>query len=289
MKKNLLRTISGLLLSCFLTGCASQQFGSRSSVVDYLYPSSQEIKVEPSIPVLTLPLRVGIAFVPSEHNYQRGSNPWLLTEYSSTGLTEPAKMQIMEQIAGHFRAFNYIGDIQIIPSSYLRPQGSFQNLEQLQAMFGIDVIALVSFDQMQFSDESTAALSYWTLVGAYLVSGQKNDTSTLMDTAVYDIKSRKLLFRAPGVSQIKGRATPVNLAQELRHDSQQGFTQASQQMITQLAQELTNFTEHLKTRPEEVKIVHSSHYRGGGSVSIMWLLLLSCLLVLRQPLAQRNS
>lgn len=281
MNMTMLRVITGMLLCSILTGCASQQFGSRSSVVDYLYPSSQEIKIAPSIPVLTLPIRVGIAFVPSDGSYRRGGSPWAIGDFGAQGLSEPAKMQIMDNIANHFRARDYIGDIQLIPSSYLLPQGSFTNLEQLQAMFGIDVIALVSFDQVQFSDESKAALSYWTLVGAYLVSGQKNDTSTLMDTAVYDIKSRKMLFRAPGVSQIKGRSTPVNLAEELRQDSKQGFELASKQMITQLEQELESFTERLKAKPDDIKLVKTSHYRGGsigvfGIIFLLFALLFRC-------------
>ncbi|GHG67646.1 rhombotarget lipoprotein [Alishewanella longhuensis] len=283
--------ISRLLLSCTvaasLAGCASQQLGSRSSVVEYLYPTAAEVKVETGTPVLTLPIRLGIAFVPAEQTYRRGSNPWALAEHGAASLNEPAKMQIMENIASHFRQQDFIGDIQLIPSSYLRPQGSFTNLDQLQSMFGIDVIALVSFDQVQFSDESTAALSYWTLVGAYLISGQKNDTSTLMDTAVYAINSRKLLFRAPGVSQIKGRSTPVNLAEELRQDSKQGFDDASKQMINQLEQELESFTERLKARAEDIKVVRSSHYRGGGSVGIFTLLILLGTVLLRKSVPER--
>lgn len=260
-----------LLLVLSLCGCASQQYGSRSSIVDYLYPNTEQVQIEPSIPTLNLPLRVGVAFVPAEPGQRQGHNNW---GSSATGpqLTEPAKLKIMEQIANHFRDKDYIGDIQVIPSAYLRPQGSFANLQQLQSMFGIDVIALVSFDQIQFSDERKAALSYWTLIGAYLVAGQKNDTSTLMDTAVYDIRSRKLLFRAPGISNVKGRSTPVNLAEELRQDSQQGFTEASTQMISNLEQELRQFSERLKAKPDDIKVVRSSQYKGGSLNSLLLLL-----------------
>lgn len=99
-----------------------------------------------------------------------------------------------------------------------------------------------------------------------------------MDTAVYDIASRKLLFRAPGVSQVKGRSTPVNLQEELRHDSQQGFDEASKQMINNLQQELDNFTERLKQRPDDIKIVKGQNYRGGGSFSAFLLMMLATIL-----------
>ena len=174
----------GLIVVLGLSGCASQKMGSRSSVVDYLYPQDQQVNIEPATPVLTLPLRVGIAFVPADRSHSSGGNAWALSQHGANLLDETAKQRIMENIAGHFRSLDYISDIQIIPGTYLRPQGSFANLEQLKSMFGFDVIALVSYDQLQFSDETKGALSYWTLVGAYLVSGQKNDTSTLMDTAV---------------------------------------------------------------------------------------------------------
>ncbi len=279
----------GLLLWLTLSGCASQQVGSRSSVVDYLYPAQDNVTVQASSPVLTLPIRLGIAFVPVDYNHRYGSNPWAFSQAGASLLTEADKMQIMENIAGHFRQQEFIGEIQLIPSAYLRPQGSFANLDQLKSMFGIDVIALVSFDQVQFSDESKASLSYWTLVGAYLVSGQKNDTSTLMDTAVYAIDSRKLLFRAPGVSQIQGRSTPVNLSEELRVDSQQGFSQASAAMIVNLEQELTNFKTRLKERPDDIQIVRSSNYRGGGSLGSTVLIVLFGLWLSRQRHTARKS
>lgn len=274
---SLRQVMCGITLICGLSACASQQQGSRSSVVDYLYPTEQVAPITPDIPVLTLPLRVGIAFVPADRQRRSGSNPWVFSDMGAHSLSEPVKMQIMDNIASHFRQQHFIGDIQIIPSAYLQPQGSFNNLDQLKSMFGVDVVALISFDQMQFSDESARALSYWTLVGAYLVSGQKNDTSTMMDTAVYDIASRKLLFRAPGVSQVKGRSTPVNLQEELRHDSQQGFDEASKQMINNLQQELDNFTERLKQRPDDIKVVKGQNYRGGGSFNTVMLMMLAVL------------
>ena len=43
-------------------------------------------------------------------------------------------------------------------------------------MFGIDVIVLLSYDQVQFRDEGLLSLTYWTVVGAYTIPGEKNDT-----------------------------------------------------------------------------------------------------------------
>lgn len=109
-----------------------------------------------------------------------------------------------------------MSNIAVIPSDYLTRGGSFTNLNQIKNMYDIDVIALVSYDQVQFTNSDFLSLSYWTLVGAYVVSGDKNDTNTMIDTAVFDIDSRSMLFRAPGTSNVKGRSTPIELKQELR-------------------------------------------------------------------------
>ena len=269
------------VITLILSACATQQTGSRSSVVSYLYPDSAAPQVTTSVPKLTLPLRMGIAFVPANHN-SRSSNamPWV--EVQANTLTENHKMAILQNIASHFSQQSFDEHIEIIPSAYLSSGGSFANLDQLKAMFGIDVIALVSYDQVQFTDDSKLSLSYLTLVGAYLVNGQKNDSNTLMDTAVYAIESRKLLFRAPGTSQIKGSSTMVNLQEKLRHDSLQGFVEASDEMIVNLQSELNSFTERLKQRPDDIQIVRSAGYSGGAFNLLLPLCLLGLVLARKQ-------
>jgi len=273
-----LAVILPALLALLLVGCAGQQMRTKSSVVDYLYPEQGSTNVQPGIPRLTLPIKVGIAFVPGSTEAY-GNNYWT-GRMKVTALTERDKMQLLDKVAAHFEKYDFVKSIEVIPSSYLRPQGSFANLDQIKTMYGIDVIALVSHDQVQFVDEGLLSLSYWTLVGAYVISGEKNDTSTLMDTAVYDIDSRKLLFRAPGVSQVKGSATPVNLSEQLREDAVQGFREATEDMIRNLDLQLERFREKVKQQPEEYQIVHS----GGGGGAAGWLLgiLLPALLYARR-------
>ena len=88
----------------------------------------------------------------------------------------------------------------MIPSTYLSSQGGFEDLAKIRAAFGVDLIGLVGVDQVQFEDTGTSSWSYWTVVGAYVVKGQKHETHTVLETAVYDITSRSLLFRASGES-----------------------------------------------------------------------------------------
>jgi len=243
-----------LLISAFvlstLTGCVTTLNHHNSSVVTYLYPNQTEPIETSHIPVLSLPLKVGIAFVP-EFDMNRN-------------LTERDKLDLMNEVSKHFKQYAFVKSIAIIPSAYLRPQGSFSNLNQIRTMFGIDVIALISYDQSQFTDQGVASISYWTLLGAYVVSGERNDTHTMVDAAVYHIKSRKMLFRAPGISHIKGKATPVNLSEQLRVDTMKGFQEASLNLVTNLDEQLELFKEKTKESPEDFQVVHKPGYTGGG-------------------------
>jgi rhombotail lipoprotein len=269
-----------LSLLPLLTGCAGQQSGAKGSVVDYMYPAGMKKVIEPSIPQLRLPLKVGVAFVPETATTASGINFYTGAVKHSGALTEAKKSELLEQVAGEFRSLDYIESIEVIPGAYLSPGGGFANLDQIQTMYGIDVVALVSYDQVQFTDEGMLTLSYWTIVGMYVVSGQKNDTSTLVDTVVYDISSRKMLFRAPGQSNVKGNATPISQSEELRHDSVLGFEQATTQMIANLQQQLSVFEEKIKNVPDEVQISYREGYSGGGgAMGLAELTLLLGLLV----------
>ncbi|MCB2147342.1 MAG: rhombotarget lipoprotein [Deltaproteobacteria bacterium] len=200
-----------------LSGCAQTANRYNSSAVDYLYPDRNPVVETAEISHLQLPIKVGVAFAPSNQGMaDRRSGGWITGYISGETdrqevLTESDKIKLLEKVSRRFEALEFVHAIEIIPSAYLVPRGSFPNLDQIRTMFGIDVIALVSYDQAQFTDEGFASITYWTLVRAYVIPGEKNATHTMVDAAVYDIKSRVRLFRAPGVSYVKSTATPVNL------------------------------------------------------------------------------
>lgn len=261
------RIVLALLLAGSLVGCAALYGRHRtshfsSSVVEYLYQDKQQADT-PTIPRLSLPLRVGIAFVPTSKN-----KPW------GGRLSEKERMELMERISSEFKNLPFVKSIEIIPSAYLTAGGGFTNLDQIRAMYGVDVIALLSCDQVQHTDEGLLSLSYWTIVGAYLVRGEKNDTNTMLDAAVYDISSRKLLFRAPGTSQVRGAATPVNLSEQLRADSVQGFKIAAANLVINLREQLEQFQVKVKEKPDAYTVVHKPGYTGGGSIGAFFSLIL---------------
>ncbi len=275
------------IVAVALAGCLGYQTRLNSSVVDYLYPNQDQAKVEPSVPVLRLPINVGIAFVPEQTGGRRGpSGIW--TNWTGEGvLSEAKKAELLEKVADNFRSLDYVANIEVIPSVYLRQGGSFANLDQIGTMYGIDVIALVSYDQIQFTDEGMLSFTYWTIIGAYIVAGEKNDTHTMLDTAVYDIASRKMLLRAPGVSNVKGSSTIINLSEELRKDSQRGFELAADNMIPNLKAQLERLKEKIKQEPEKIKVVRAPQSTGtfsggggggGGALGVLEVLLLLAIL-----------
>jgi len=247
-----------------VAGCVAVSRHHSSSVVQYLYPEQKEPVETPAIPVLSLPLKVGIAFVPDASDWQNN-------------LTERDKMDLMKEVSAHFKKYEFVKSIELIPSAYLTQNGSFANLDQIRTMFGIDVIALLSYDQSQFTDEGLASITYWTLIGAYIIPGEKNDTHTMMDAAVYDIKSRKMLFRAPGISHIKSKATPINVTEQLRMDGLDSLKEASQDLVRSLDEQLALFKEKVKDTPQDFQIVPRGGYSGGGSLDGLFIVLFSIL------------
>ncbi len=256
-----MKTKASLLLALGLAGMLApgcllrneSRSSHATSVIQFLYPNDDHHVETPGIPVLSLPLRVGVAFVPGAGEF-------------NSDLSAEAKAELLKRVAAEFKGLPYIKSIEVIPPSYLRPSGGFENLDQIRTMFGVDVIALVSYDQIQFTHEGLMSLAYWTIVGAYVVEGERNDTQTLMDCVVLDIASRKMLFRAPGTSRIKADATPIDLSEELRRDSRRGFEQADNEMIAGLKTELENFKVRVKESPDEFKVEHKPGYTGAGSL-----------------------
>lgn len=97
----------------------------------------------------------------------------------------------------------------------------------------------------------------------------------MMDAVVYDIPSRKLLFRAPGLSQIKGSATPINLSEQLRGDSERGFNAAATNLVDNLQGQLALFKDRVKSSPQEFPVVRKPGYSGAASLGGVDLLLLA--------------
>ena len=237
-EKGFLITLLIFLITIILfSGCA-QQIRRSSSLLDYLDQDTNKHFEEPVIQAVSLPLSIGIAFVPESYSstvtsYKENLDFRFGSEFTIV-FSGKEKIDLMERIGSKLREYPFVESVRIIPPNYMVSKGGFTHLEQIRKMFGVDVIVLISYDQVQFTSEDFWSISYWTIVGTYFVKGEKNDTNTMFDAAVYHIPSHKLLFQAIGTSHIKARATLINLKESLRQDSLEGFNKAADSLVVNL-------------------------------------------------------
>ena len=261
--------VLGCALLVCLSGCTSfftgygtgTRQGVSSSLVDYLYPQGEKPpEVSNSIPHLDLPLRVGIAFVPGA--------------YSRNDITEATKMELLEGVKAEFVQQKYIDHIEVIPETYLRSGNGINGMKQVARLYGVDVMALVSYDQVSSSADNPASVLYWTIVGAYFIPGTNTEVQTFVDTAVFDVETAQLLFRAPGVDSQEQLSSAIGSDDIVRRKSAESFAFAVDDMTTNLADELLRFEEDVKNNPARAQVAWREGYGGGGAMGFAGLLLL---------------
>ena len=215
------------------------------------------------IPQLKLPLRVGLAFVPGNLH---------------KGLSEGRKVEMLNRVKQAFEQRDFIAKIEVIPEAYLRQGRGFDSIDQIARLYGLDVIALVSYDQVVYTEDTAASLLYWTIVGAYVIKGSSNDVDTFVDTAVFEVASRKLLFRAPGTDHLEAKSTLIGTVESVRKGQETGFANAMADMTRNLEQALDEFVQRVK-QEQVAQVSYRQGYSGGGG-SIGWGLLLVLLLAI---------
>jgi len=242
----------------FLVACSSlwmgpgyeqTRQGTSSSLVDFLYPDGEiPPAVDQKMPYLELPVRVGIAFVPAK---------------GGETISAAEKQKLMEHTADAFRDRDYVQSIETIPDAYMRSARGIQGMQQVASLHGIDVMALVSYDQMAFSGERDSAIMYWTIVGALFVKGNRNEVQTMIDTAVFDVSTARLLFRAPGVHKNQRNITLLESDKDLRKLREEGFVAATDDMIVNLDAELDDFRAEVD-QGQRAQVAWREGYGGGG-------------------------
>lgn len=251
-----------LAIALFLGGCSTlwnwgggTRSGSSSSLVDYLYPNGEvPPDVQDNVPYLELPLRVGIAFVPG---------------HAGPGtISEATKMQLLEQVKSSFVDREYIGHIEVIPDTYLRSSKGVAGMQQVARLYSMDIMALVSYDQVAVSEENPSGILYWTIVGSYFIKATSNEIQTFVDTAVFDVDTARLLFRAPGAHSMSDRSTLVEAGEVVRRAKDESFAAAMDGMTANLAEELDRFRERMQEDPTMAEVQWRP---GSGGGSLGWL------------------
>jgi rhombotail lipoprotein len=265
-----IRVLLAAMLAVSLAGCAalgasfctpycnSSQHSS-SSLVEFLYPNGQVPPGDNSIPELHVPLRVGLAFLPG-----RGG----------VGPDAALREELLERVRSHFSDRKFVSEIVIIPDYYLASQRGFQGLEAVQRLYSIDLMALVSYDQVTHEDENNWSLGYLTIVGAYVLKGNRYDVSTLVDLAVVDPATRSLVLRAGGIDTRHGNTTLIEQPREAREAANIGFSAASEQMIGHFDAALSAFEAEVRAGRANVRVVHRGTAGGSGAFTWPWLVAL---------------
>jgi rhombotail lipoprotein len=138
--------ITALAIGLIVMGsaaCAPRQTVVRTNTLQFLYPAGSA-GTTPGAVSLRVPVRVGLAFAPAGE--------------ATIGhpISEEQRQQLLRKIADAFRQKEFISSIEAIPSTYLVPGGGFENLDRVKTAFGIDLITLVSFEQVRFTATSGA-------------------------------------------------------------------------------------------------------------------------------------
>lgn len=250
------------LSSCAMFGEYRHRHTHTTSLVQFLYPQGK-LPLEDKInPVLNLPLRVGLAFIPDRSRKQV--------------ISGVLKNTLLENIKTSFGSKHYVNEIIIIPDIYLLNSQGYGTLEQIKTLYQLDVIALVSYDQIVNAKENILSLSYLTIVGAYIFPGTGYQVNTMIDMAVIDVDSRSILFRTAGTNSSKNKiVAEAYRSQAYRKRQNAEFELAMQQMQGNLVLELDKFEQRLRKKDpnDRIKVKHRKGYTG-GSVSLLLIGLL---------------
>ncbi|HJV37227.1 MAG TPA: rhombotarget lipoprotein [Geothrix sp.] len=278
---------AALALLAFLGCNMPETHVRRSSLMDYLYPKEKAAPMpNPAGARLKLPLKLGVAFVPG------GAASWRVQNLMAPG----QEKQLLDVVKRSFQDRPWISEIKLVPSAYLRPGGGFENMDQVARMYGVDVMALVSVDQVQNTDPRWYSFTYLSIVGAYMLPGDANDTNTLIDAAVYDVASHTFLLRAPGQSQVKGSSTWAYREKQLREHSAKGLELAMADLAKNLDAEVGAFkAEVARGERKDVDVVdrqgvslrQSGGRNFGGGTG--WIEALGALLILGLALRFRRG
>jgi rhombotail lipoprotein len=264
--KKKLRLLAVASLALMLSGCGilsgneclfrcQEQRASSTPLVQFLYGSDQRVPKRDEVVTLQLPIRVGLAFLPT-----RSGNP-------DEGPSPAERERILGQIRSSFSNLPYVSEIVPIPAYYFdmsRVDGMRQ-LEQLARLQRLDLVALVSYDQRTQVSENRRSFAYLTIVGALVVKGNHNETQTIIDMAVVEPMGRSLVMRAGGVSSSANTVTAIDQPGALRKQQRVGFDQATDALIANFRTELTDFESRVRAGTADVKVVRQARGGGGGS------------------------
>jgi len=149
-----------------LLGCTSPTTTTRqSSLLDYLSSGEQAAATGAEAKV-RLPLEVGVAFLPGGSVASQGL--WKTGgKTEAVFITAQDEARLATAVQARFSGKPWVRSLKLIPSFYLRERGGFQDVERVAALNRVDVMILVSLNQVQFTSPKWYSIANWTGLGAY--------------------------------------------------------------------------------------------------------------------------
>jgi rhombotail lipoprotein len=226
-------TLAFLATACTGTLVEGRADSVSSSLVEYLYPAGEK-PPSPSrkIPDLPLPLRIGIAFVPSPQG-------------PSQDLSEAERFKLLYDLKTIFSKHDFVEEVAVIPEQYLKAGTGFAPLAQTADIYGLNAMALVSYDQVSVRATSSP-LRYRTIVGVQTLTGDPSEVHNFVDTAVFDVATQRLLFRVPGISSMESHPATADADADAHAAERRGFALAAADMATNLDKELNAFKDRIR-------------------------------------------
>ena len=280
MKTILLILLASLTLSGGCTeGVNVLTVRKQSNLATFLFGGSEPQNRAQKVP-LTLPARVGVTFVPDDP--------------ASTNIPETTKKEVIDavrsQLAKHTK---YVAMPQSIPPMYLIPKGGVNNLDQVARQFDVDVIVILGVNQFQKHERNPlAAFLDITIIGAFVIPGNKVDTSTVLEAAVYHVHSRALIFRTDGADEQSSRSSLFGSFQTAQNDAVSSIEGASKKLVESIGNALVNFQKFDVAKATEIRPIAETsgkneketeqnywgrvrEYRstGGGSFDAIWIIM----------------
>ncbi|MBP1626204.1 MAG: hypothetical protein H6Q00_679 [Holophagaceae bacterium] len=200
----------GLLVGCAVPATTQRQ----SDLLAYLSRKDEQAPARPEVVRVRYPMKVGVAFVPG--GSARVGDVFRDQSQKGAAISLDQESQLTAILQRHLLDRPWVRELKVIPSSYLQAGGGF-------------------------TDPKWFSWTYWTVVGAYTIKGDKNDTSTFVDGAVFHVSDRILLFRADGSSLVKGSTTWANRDEGLRRNAREGLSLAVQNLGRRLEEAEATF------------------------------------------------
>ncbi len=230
-----------MILAGCLSGCAllvgpghdqTTRQQVTQSALRYLYPDANALDMaQGSVTHLQLPLRVGIAYIPAGHD---GAPSFATQE------------QTLDLLAAHLDTQDFVDRAVVLPPGALTQSGGFEELERLSFLHRVDTMMLLSYEQQAFTEDTALSVLDFTVVGAFVVPGHRNEVQTRLTATTVHIPSQRYLFSANARHALEQQATLVHTPTQIRAGQADGLEHAARSLIPALDAALIDFKADLE-------------------------------------------